>query len=344
MKTRRAFSIAEMMITLTIFSIVSMTAMNVLYNSMRASKNVQAQVFLYTEAQALMDQVARSIERNTIDYEAYYLREVQGETGWHSEEYGFYGQTFIDPGTGGPNSDLGPYGGIGYGTSCSEDSGLSFPEECTIAIADSTTADSDEGMHPYDTSIGDMDEWNAFCEDSASCPDFEFQVMDELILINTDGDERIIFGREDFDGTLTDYYLSKLEMTASDTDGDGIEDEWICNSRYTCTDTYGMNDVPNEDDLLGPTTDETSDGTQYDFMPLSPSTLSITEFHVILGPVEDPYRAFQEEDSQVQPQVTIVMTVALSDAYGGTLLGTPPSITFQRTVSTGVYSEVTSYE
>lgn len=326
--------------------------MNVLYNSMRTSKKVQAQVFLYTEAQALMDQIGRVIERNTIDYEAYYLREVQGERGWETRSYGYYGQSFIDPtSTGGPD-DGGPYDlnspgdSDGYGTFCSGSTTLSFPDECTYPFADSTSADINQAMHPYDSTIGDIDDWNAFCEDDSSCSSLENQIKDVLILINTDGDERTIFGLEDADGTAsgTDNYLSKVVMVGVDTDGDGIEDEWSCSSRYSCNGTYAGNTVPKTNDLTHITGKERSTGVQHDFMPISPSSLSITEFYVILGPVEDPYRAINEPDSQVQPHITIVMTVTLSEAYGSRLLGNPPSITFQRTVSTGVYSEVTSYE
>jgi len=42
----------------------------------------------------------------------------------------------------------------------------------------------------------------------------------------------------------------------------------------------------------------------------------------------------------VQPQVTIIMTVSLSDDYSSGLLGDAPVITLQRTVSSGVYGEV----
>jgi prepilin-type N-terminal cleavage/methylation domain-containing protein len=349
MNKRRAFSIAEMMITLTIFSIVSAVAMNVLYNSMRTAKSVQAQVFLYTESQALMDQIGRVIERNTIDYEAYYLRIVQGEKGWESEDYGYYAQTFFDPASGGP-VDGGPYDlnasvlgySDGYGTYCSGTTDA-FPDDCTYPFADSTSADINQFTHPYSTTIDDLEDWNAFCEDSNTCSEFENQIQDVLILVNSDGDERVIFGLEDVDGTgpSSDNYLSKVEMVGSDSDGDGVEDTWVCNSRYSCNKSGNS---PKNLDLRNVTIAENISGEQEDFMPISPSSISVTDFYVILGPIEDPYRAVGEEDSQIQPQVTIVMTVTLSEDYGANILGDPPSITFQRTVSTGVYNEVISYE
>jgi len=337
MKKRPAFSIVEMMITLTIFSIVSAIAMSVLYNANRSAKAVQTQVFLYTESQAIMDQVARVIERNTIDYETYYLIEVQGQPGWGNNDYGYYGQAFINPGSGGPDSD-GPYSTItGYGTYCAgttdtfPDSGCSLP--------DYTSGDLDTGQLPFGPAVGSPENYNAFCEDSTDCGEFEHHVADYLALINTDGDERILFGKEAFDTGSSDHYISKVEMIGSDTDGDGIEDSWECNSRYTCNGT----DAPHHQDLDQETSFEASNG-QEDFMPISPSSLSISELYFILTPIEDPYRAFAETDVQSQAQVTIVMTVTLSDEFGASVIGDIPEITIQRTVSSGVYSEVVSYE
>lgn len=338
---RPAFSIAEMMITLTIFSVISAISVSVLYNANRAAKAVQSQVFLYTEAQALMDQIARVVERNTVDYEAYYLKLVETEPGWGAENYGYYAQRFINPGSaGGPETD-GPYPSVtGYGTYCAgststyPDSGCSLP--------DYASSDTDEGKNPYTTSIGAVEESNAFCDTSTDCGLFENQVLDYLILINAEGDERTILAQENFTTGSSDKYLSKIVLTGTDTTGDGIENDWNCSSRYTCTTSSGT--LPHRDDLTRTTNGELSAGAQQDFMPISPSTLTIQEFHVIIGPVEDPYRAFAEPEVQIQPQVTIVMTVTLSEDYGASSIGTPPSVTFQRTISTGVYSEVLSYD
>lgn len=336
---RRANTIVEMMITLSIFSIVSAISMNVLYNSNRAAKSIQAQVFLYTESQSLMDQMARVVERNTIDYEGYYLREVQGATGWGSSDYGYYGQAFVDPGSGGSSTVEGPFDETGYGTLCASGTGT-YPDDC--ALPDYSSADTDVGLNPFDTATyGDYLDSNAFCFNSTDCDNLDVHVMDELMLINGDGDERIIIGRESFtNDTSGDHYISKIELTGVDSDGDGIEDEWTCNTKYNCN--GGSSDLPFANDLTIHNTYETSE--QMDFMPISPSSINITELYVIVTPLEDPYRAFSEPEIQNQPQITIVMTVTLSDDYGANVLGDVPSITFQRTISTGVYSEVPSYE
>ena len=79
-------------------------------------------------------------------------------------------------------------------------------------------------------------------------------------------------------------------------------------------------------------------------MPITPTAISVANFYLYVTPNEDPYRAFYESGAQIQPQVTLVLTVTLSEDYSDGLLGEVPTITLQRTVSTGVYGEVVSYE
>ena len=323
-----ATSLIEMMITVTIFSIVAILATTMMTNTLRSARKIQAQVFLYTETQALMDRLARSVERSAIDYEAYYSRaaaalaDSQVENGWHTENYGYYGQTFYYPFNSG-SAETGPYSAAvsGYGSS-----------------------DLDYGTHPFPGISGfsatyseDEDSMNAMCErvssSPADCTIFDYHILDELILINGSGDERTVFLRRLADSGSTsstpDYQLAKMQLVGSDSDLDGVTDLWVCDSAFTCTDTDADgNDVPAE----------------VDFVQMNPSSLHVESFYVYISPIEDPYRAFAESGAQVQPQVTIVLTATLSENYGAKILGDPPSITLQRTVSTEVYNEIVSYE
>jgi len=309
MKARQAFTIVELLITITLFAMVAVLCVNALVNATASARKIQAQATLYSETQNLMDQLAREVERNTVDYEAYYLRNVQGETGWETEKYGYYAQSFYSPGSGG--TEPGPYPDIWY-------KGQSY-------------LDSDTGAHPF-TGISSFDgsydedpnSMNAFCEGKAAeCSPLSNGIVDELILINGSGDERSVFARQLFDATSTDYHLSTVKLRGSDTDNDGIVDHWVCSDKFPSC----MDDVP--------------DST--DFMPISPDILTIESFHVYITPMEDPYRATTEADTQVQPTVTLVLTATLSDSYSGRLLGDLPRLTIQRTVSTGVYSKIESY-
>ena len=222
-----------------------------------------------------------------------------------------------------------------------------YPEDCPTETPDYADLDLDTGAHPF-TGItfytDDATTMNAFCEDSAAtCNTLSYAITDELILINSAGDLRTVFVKELFDDTSTEYRLSGVELTGSDSDADGIVNAWECSSDYSCSDTYTIGstsyDIPDLDDLT-----DTDPTTTTDFQAFTPSSINIEDFSVLITPMEDPYRAFAEEDVQVQPYVTIRMTVTLSEAYGSNFLGETPTITLQRTVSTGVYGEVVSYE
>lgn len=342
---RKAYTLIELMIALTIFAVVAVICVNALVTSMASARRIQAQVYLYTEAQTLMDQLAREVERNTVDYEAYYLRYgyKSPETGWATGNYGYYGQSFYNPGFGDPSPTEGPYTAIeGYGVLCSD--GVNYyPDSCPTETPNYDYLDLNTGAHPFSEidDFGYTDDpsyMNAFCETSSSgvdCTAWTEIVMNELILINGAGDERIVFVQEQFDSSSTEYFLSKAKLVGTDGDYDGIPETWVCSDDYSCD---GVTGGPDVDDLTD------SDDPADDFMSISPSRLNVSEFMIYISPFEDPYRAFAEEDSQTQPQVTIVLTVTLSDEYGNRLLGDVPSITLQRTISTGVYSEVTSYE
>lgn len=336
MKLRaKGFTLVELLITLTIFAVVAVLCVNALVNSMKAARKIQAQVYLYSEAQALMDQIARTVESSAIDYETYYLRYGYSspETGWETDNYGYYGQAFYNPGDDGWYG--GPYGSsIGdiYGAECPSGAGA-YPEDCSTETPVYDDLDLDTGAHPYTDILSpftdDPTYMNAFCETTSSstnCDDLENGAVEELILVNSAGDLRTIFLRETSETVSTEYSLSIMELAATDTNNDGIEDLWECTGTFSCSLDSGA--TPEESD----------------FMPISPDTLNIESFQIFVVPMEDPYRGFAEEEMQVQPHVTIVMTVSLSENYSGNLLGEVPSLTIQRTISTGVYGEVESYE
>jgi prepilin-type N-terminal cleavage/methylation domain-containing protein len=347
MSTKRAYTLVELIITLTVFAVVAVLCVNALARSLASARKIQAQVFLYTEAQALMDQLANEVSRNAIDYEAYYLRYGyhSPESEWATTLYGYYAQTFYHPGRGDPSTLSGPYTNIdGYSVDCTSTTGY-YPEDCPTETPIYDYLDLNTGAHPF-TYINDYSGYtddetymNAFCESddgSTDCTSLAYPTKEELILINSAGDHRTIFVHEAF-GDGTEYRVSKVEMTGTDTDTDGVVDSWECTSSFDCTSST-VTDTPDSSDLT------TVEDPETDFMPITPKQINVEDFYVILTPMEDPYRAFAEEAVQVQPFVTIFLTVTLSEDYAGNLLGELPSITLQRSISTGVYNTITSYE
>jgi hypothetical protein len=357
------FQLVEMIITITIFSTVAIMSTVMVNDTLKSSRRVQSQAFLYSEAQALMDQLTSVIARSGIDYEAYYSKNVLqdrgaplDEWGWHTPNYGWYEQSFFNPGTGGPGTD-GPYDGVvGYHVSCPSDALLTFPDDCPDETAEQSQGDRNTGTHPFDPSdspyafdpsfVSDPTFMNAMCESSTeSCDTFDRYIQDDLILINDQGDERTVFTLECTDAACNDRRLSKVQLSGTDTDQNGVVDEWECMGKYTCNNVTGENGqrVPDPLDLTD--TDSLLDSSlQNDFMPITPSVIDVTAFHVYVSPLEDPYLGVAETGLQVQPFITLLITLTLSDEYGSNILGDVPSISLQRTISTGVYGSPDSYE
>lgn len=161
----------------------------------------------------------------------------------------------------------------------------------------------------------------------------------ELYLINGTGDHKIIIGRE-ATGTDTDlsaiYAISIAEMEGTDSDVDGIPETWTCASDFTCPD---LGTTPNPDDWTD------GSGVDDNFIPITPSTITITSLKFYVSPLEDPRKAYAEKTSNViiQPHVTIVMTAQITKAAALGTYGNTPSIQLETTVSSRVYNDVTSY-
>ena len=63
----------------------------------------------------------------------------------------------------------------------------------------------------------------------------------------------------------------------------------------------------------------------------------------LISPVDDPYKAYGEQDMQAQPSVTIILKMGLSSEQEAQYPGTFEDITVQTTVAAGVSEAITSY-
>lgn len=152
----------------------------------------------------------------------------------------------------------------------------------------------------------------------------------QLYLINAAGDHKIIFAREetgtDESTDATKYAIAIAEMDGTDESTvDGIPDTWTCSSDFTsCAGTPP---------------------SAADFIPITPSNMTITSLTFYVSPLKDPRKAFAEKDAEVviQPHVTIVLTAQLTDEAALGTYGITPEIQLETTVSSRVYNEVTSY-
>lgn len=134
-----------------------------------------------------------------------------------------------------------------------------------------------------------------------------------LFMISGDGKEKTMFK---FDDTSGNGKLLYLKMIGTDDDNNGIMESYANSS-----------ETP-------------------DFVPLSPTRTDIKKLKFYVSPLEDPYKAFAENNLtvQIQPHVTLYIEAEPSaENQGGLNKQTLPKVSVQTTVSSRVYHEVPSY-
>lgn len=128
----------------------------------------------------------------------------------------------------------------------------------------------------------------------------------------------------------TEKWLAIYKMEGSDLDGNGVYDSY----------TNAENFKPGPADP----TKKIIDNPEDYFEKISPSRVNIRDVKFIITPLEDPRKAFAEPDQQIQPRITIVLTVEPSKvALGGTTPPVIPQIILQTSISSRIFSEVKSF-
>lgn len=158
------------------------------------------------------------------------------------------------------------------------------------------------------------DPYNVDAQVTAGClavADKDYWEQDALYLITGDGKEKKMF-------VWVGGKLEYLKMVGNDDENDGIMDSYTNST-------------------------ETPSG----LVPLSPSRTEIKKLKFYISPLEDPYRAFAEQNLtvQMQPHVTIYLEVGpAGDNQGGLNKDNLPHLEIQTTLSSRVYNEVKSYK
>lgn len=356
---KRGFTLVEVLIATAIFTLAAVIASNILLDTIRMEERISVQNDLYQDVQSIMQSLVQEIENGTIDYEEYYSAsviqrpEVVGVDGvLLGINYGVYASRFYDPGRRGA-------GGAGsnpadLGTECSV---IDEEENCELVWTHST--DLNTGKFPYNGS-GDLS--NAFCEegDGVYCDEVERNKVTisqatspspVLFLIDESGTKKTMVGRKLVSGS--DYVLGVMRMSGRDFDQNGVIDVFSCDEEFNCLDDAGVIDAAIEypfeelpedlrlaqlNDLQKPLDINTTQ-----FVPISPLRTTIKDLQFIVRPVDNPYRAYSEDNQQLHPTVTIVMTVGLAQEVAAEYPGELPDITVQTTVAVGVNEDIVSY-
>ncbi len=333
-KKRAGFTITEVLLATSIFTIVGIIGITVFVNVIRTQRRVALENAIYEDTRFMMQRISREIRQNTVDYEEYYNKALKNNN-LYGNRYGCYASRFYNPG-----SEGGPKRG-GFGAWCNDSSTAATPD-CVIK---KDTLDITTGQNPYVKKSSSPTDANAFCDkifSSATPCTSKLMPQNELYLINPQGKEKTLFARKKINGD--EYSLALLRLTGEDTDNDGVVEDWqtcgVTKRPLCCSQGFDCN-------LPSSSLESTlSDTTLLDkgFISISPTRTNIKSISFYIAPFEDPRKAFAEEDLiQQQPHVTVIMTVVPSKTVLQGYGGTPPEITLQSTIVSRVDHEVRSF-
>lgn len=330
-------TLIELIVAISIFMVASVLASQAVIYIYGSTNKAKLHQELYDDTRFVMERIVKEVRENTIDYEEYWSKQVLADADY-GKNYGEYAKQFIDPGetTAGFEDELGTLC-IDKQTDNETGSKAPCPEGERIY---GPSVDEDMGRNPRDAiSADDMELENALCDDTGSdCTDPTLRKQEELYLINGAGTKKTILKRiandydDDDNATVDDgsaedtglEFIGMLKMDGKDTrpslgqvgDGyDGIADDWI-----------------NADDFS-------------DFVSIVPPHIEITNLEFYIAPLEDPWKAYNEEspEVQIQPYVIIQMTARASSKRMRGVSGVAPELTLQTAVSTRVLNGIKSF-
>ncbi len=299
---------------MTVFVMLATTGIMLLSEVAKISREVEMKEYLYTEVQATMEKMSRIIQDSAIDYEEYYSRIIVQSGDISGEPFG-------------DSSTYGDYYGFYH-----------------AQFFDGTG--NETGINPAG---GTDNTANAMCEGTPNCSDnTTLHEVTELYLIDGSGTEKTLFvlEQDDIDGN-SGLAMLKMDGYKHDQDSDGFIDAWVCASDYDCTGEEILD--PDTGGIIGShpdPNDRIDDRDSDNFIPITPSKLHIDELHFYLAPIEDPFKAFAEDQSSasstetmghVQIHPNVIITIVASYVDNG-IVG--PSMTTQTSISTGVYHKI----
>lgn len=380
MKKSEGFTLMEVLIAMSLFTVSAVIASSVLVDIVQLQKKSSIQNSVYRDARTIMQQLTNLVQSGTIDYEEYYSvkivqrkKAVNAGAPYYGINYGVYSSRFFEPGkrqdgkTASNPADL--------GVECSYPSDPS--KECEVYYSDST--DLNTGQNPYK----DGDGMNQSGDAAALC-DAKLGMgcngisgaVDELYLIDSSGLHKTILGLKLVDGAAcgnegSDCAIGMIKMTGRDMDQNGVTDVFSCDDDYNCVPANDEVDkiedafkYPFIADCVNLKTCASPQSYLFDnkiklpqqsdlqkafkidtsqFVPITPSRVNVKALSFTINPIDDPYKAYSETAMQTQPTVTITMTLGLSAQTQNDYPGTFPDITLQTTVAAGVIGKIDSY-
>ncbi len=153
------------------------------------------------------------------------------------------------------------------------------------------------------------------------------------------GDDHID-GRDSYNGLKSHH----AQCEPDDGEGDGLIDSWHCDPDFPC-----LNDIEIYNTLQGlcegyahlPVNDVND--ADHSFVDISPNALNVVGLRFFVSPRDDPWKAYNVDEVQIQPHVTIQLTVAANPRLVPlTNEDSIPTITLTSTITTRNYDEIKS--
>jgi type II secretory pathway pseudopilin PulG len=357
------FTLAEILISIGLFATIAIVAGSIFTDLSQLEKKSSVRDSFYTAISIVLQQITNEIQNGTVDYEEYFNMDVI-ESEFYGINYGAYASRFYDPGQ--SLDKLPTTNPEDLGTECSYPNDITVSKDCKTYYNNST--DSDAGQNPYSATDDTSQKFaNAFCDTKNTACGTTAKV-NELYLIDSTGTKKTIIGKKlmNTSGTDKNYAIGIVRMYGRDLDQNGLVDIFSCTEEFTCTSaisetstifnaiqySFIQNDhaagekilkdsnvsLPKKSDL-----EAAFDANTSNFMPISPSSITIKDLKFMINPVEDPYKATAEPSAQMHPSVTIFMKLGLSSSADAAYPGDFGDVEVQTTVSAGTMGGIESY-
>jgi prepilin-type N-terminal cleavage/methylation domain-containing protein len=339
----KGFTLIELTIALVVLTMLSIFAGRIYLNYTNSSRDLKAANLVYDEARYLMERIVREVRQNGIDYEQYFNQNVMiplnGGVGSYTDNYCSYSSFFYDNGLDGDVTTL--EDNESRGTRNVEREGaidLFFPP--SPPNPDPAAAVKPIEKELYLINIGGNKRTILTRVEKTVGTD----TIGKVAVLKLDGED---FGQDHIDGRnpkndnppVTDFNCSPDEG-----ENDGLIDTWLCAPDFPCKKDVTIS-VPTNPLCEGYAHLAVNDPTNpnHSFVDISPNAINVVDLKFIIAPMDDPWKAYNMKDVQIQPHVTIQLTVESSPKLTGSTLGArKPSVTLTSTVTARNYSEITS--
>jgi len=332
-RRQKGFTIVELMVSLTVLTLLSLGAARVYLNYTASTRDLKAANLIYEEARFLMERMVREVRQNAIDYEQYANQNITIPLfgGDYTDHYCSYDRYFYDSG---PDGD--PFVEDGQ-----ESIGRHNPE-LEVFITSNTLPTV--AVKPIETElylININGDGRTMIKRIERLEDGEnIGKLSMVKLIGKDFGEDHINRNDSHNDGGASHDLECDDTTLDTRENDGLIDTWHCDDDYPC-----IKNAPLNGDIygvgcqgLGHTVDDDNG-----FVDISPSALNITGLKFIISPSDDPWKAYNMDEVQIQPNVTIQLTAEANPKLVSTTGdGRIPSITLTSTVTTRIYDEIKS--